>query len=132
MVNGTRFCGTLTANLTGTSNTMVGTNANLDAPDLTNATAIGDSAVASKSNQVVLGNSNVTETLLRGNVGIGMTAPQSSLQVNGYIQLALTSGAPPAADCDNATKYGRMKVDATGNKLYVCTSTGWKSTVLAP
>jgi len=67
-----------------------------------------------------------------GNVGIGTTAPQSTLQVNGYLQLALTSGAPPAVDCDNATEYGRMKVDATGNKLYVCTSTGWKSTTLAP
>jgi hypothetical protein len=67
-----------------------------------------------------------------GNVGIGTSAPQSSLQVNGYVQLALTAGAPPAADCDNAAEHGRMKVDATGNKLYVCTSTGWKSTTLVP
>jgi hypothetical protein len=67
-----------------------------------------------------------------GNVGIGTTTPQSTLQVNGYVQLALTAGAPPAVDCDNVAEYGRMKVDATGNKLYVCTSTGWKSTTLAP
>jgi hypothetical protein len=67
-----------------------------------------------------------------GNVGVGTSAPQSQLQVNGYIQLALTAGAPPAVDCNNTAQYGRMKVDATGNKLYVCTSTGWKSTVLAP
>jgi hypothetical protein len=67
-----------------------------------------------------------------GNLGIGTTTPQSTLQVNGYVQLALTTGAPPAADCDAASEYGRMKVDATGNKLYICTSTGWKSTALVP
>jgi hypothetical protein len=67
-----------------------------------------------------------------GNVGIGTSTPQSALQVNGYVQLALTAGAPPAVDCDNVAEYGRMKVDATGNKLYVCTSTGWKSTTLVP
>lgn len=67
-----------------------------------------------------------------GNVGIGTTSPQSTLQVNGYVQLALTSGAPPAADCDNSSEYGRMKVDATNSKLYVCTATGWKSTALTP
>ncbi|HEV2863613.1 MAG TPA: S8 family peptidase [Pyrinomonadaceae bacterium] len=65
-----------------------------------------------------------------GNVGIGTTTPQSALQVNGYIQLALTSGAPPAADCDAAAEYGRMKVDAVGVRVYVCTSAGWKSTAL--
>ncbi|HEY6188047.1 MAG TPA: hypothetical protein VIW80_10235 [Pyrinomonadaceae bacterium] len=67
-----------------------------------------------------------------GNIGIGTSTPQSALQVNGYVQLALTAGAPPAADCDNAAEHGRMKVDATGDKLYVCTSTGWKSTTLVP
>jgi hypothetical protein len=78
-------------------------------------------------------NAGATAALVvNGNVGIGTTAPQSTLQVNGYIQLALTSGAPPAVDCDNAAEYGRMKVDAIGGKLYVCISTGWKSTTLAP
>jgi hypothetical protein len=67
-----------------------------------------------------------------GNVGIGTATPQSSLQVNGYVQLALTTGAPPSADCDEAPEQGRMKVDATGNKLYICTSTGWKSATLTP
>ncbi|HEV7375418.1 MAG TPA: hypothetical protein VGN95_11915 [Pyrinomonadaceae bacterium] len=67
-----------------------------------------------------------------GSVGIGTTTPQSALQVSGYVQLDLTSGAPPAVDCDAVAEYGRMKVDATGNKLYVCTSTGWKSTILTP
>jgi hypothetical protein len=73
-----------------------------------------------------------TLTLMKngGNVGVGTVNPQSTLQVNGYVQLALTPGAPPAADCDAEVEYGRMKVDAVGVKLYVCTSAGWKSAAL--
>ncbi|HEX8336436.1 MAG TPA: S8 family serine peptidase, partial [Pyrinomonadaceae bacterium] len=65
-----------------------------------------------------------------GNVGIGTANPQSALQVNGYIQLSTVTAAPPAADCDAAAEMGRMKVDPTGFKLYVCTSAGWKAAVL--
>lgn len=60
-----------------------------------------------------------------GNVGIGTSDPKSSLQVNGYIQLALVSGAPPAADCDNADERGRMKIDDTAGTLYICAASGW-------
>ena len=54
------------------------------------------------------------------NVGIGTSNPQSSLQVGGYIQLDLTSGPPPSADCDGLAHYGRMTVDAAGQSLYIC------------
>jgi len=60
-----------------------------------------------------------------GNVGIGTTAPQSTLQVNGYTQLALTGGIPPATDCDDPSEYGRMKVDASAGSLYICVASGW-------
>jgi len=61
-----------------------------------------------------------------GNVGIGTTTPQSTLQVNGYVQLALTDGGPPPAeDCDDPSEYGRMKVDATNELLYICVASGW-------
>jgi hypothetical protein len=60
-----------------------------------------------------------------GNVGIGTTTPQSALQVNGYTQLALTSGSPPAVDCNEATERGRMKVDSTAGSLYICVASGW-------
>lgn len=60
-----------------------------------------------------------------GNVGVGTGSPQSTLEVGGYVQLARTSGAPPAADCDAANERGRMKVDASAGLLYVCMDSGW-------
>jgi hypothetical protein len=48
----------------------------------------------------------------------------------GFVQLPLTTNAPPAAECDEAREHGRQKVDVTNNRLYVCTNTGWKSAVL--
>lgn len=62
-----------------------------------------------------------------GNVGIGTIDPQSALHVSGYTQLDLTTGAPPAADCDEASEHGRMKVDPSAGVflLYICTADGW-------
>lgn len=62
---------------------------------------------------------------VNGNVGIGTDTPQSSLQVNGYVQLGLTSTAPPSADCDEATERGRMMVESSSEILYICMDSGW-------
>lgn len=51
----------------------------------------------------------------------------------GIVQLPLVSAPPPntlEGGCGNSTNLGNLKVDATNNRLYVCTATGWKSTVL--
>jgi len=50
----------LSANTTGSQNTAVGHNANVSEGNFTNTTAIGYGAVATASNQIMLGNSNVT------------------------------------------------------------------------
>ena len=73
--------------------------------ELTNGTAIGYNAKVLQSNQVVLGNDNVTTTLLKGSVGIGTTSITSGylLDVNGAI-------------------YGR-KTLALGNEAYILPST---------
>jgi len=61
-----------------------------------------------------------------GNVGIGTDTPNSALQViGGYIQLDVSSGLPPAEDCDSIDEIGRMKVDDSTTDLYICTSSGW-------
>ena len=60
-----------------------------------------------------------------GSVGIGTTDPQSALQVSGYTQLDLTSGAPPAADRDEASERGRMKVDNAAGLPFICIDSGW-------
>ncbi len=61
---------------TGQQNTFIGYDAGNNALQLvsaSNSTAIGKQTYTTKSNQVVLGNASVTETLLRGNVGVGVT-----------------------------------------------------------
>ncbi len=62
-----------------------------------------------------------------GNVGVGTTSPQSALQVEGYLQMDTLTTAPPAADCDEMSERGRMKVDVANNVLYICTDSGWAS-----
>ena len=63
-----------------------------------------------------------------GAVGIGTSNPSSDLQINGYVQLAVTGGgAPTILDCDEVNEYGRMKVDEVNALLYICTTSGWVS-----
>jgi hypothetical protein len=54
-------------------------------PGISNATAIGTNATVSQSNSLVLGNN--------ANVGIGTTAPEQTLHVNGLEILSTGSGA---------------------------------------
>lgn len=67
---------------------------------------------------------------LTGNVGIGKNDPQSALHVpdGKYLQAEdNNAGAPPAADCDNNAERGRLSIDTTNNRLYVCNGAtrGW-------
>jgi hypothetical protein len=67
-------------NTDGNFNTFIGVNANVSqsATNLTNATAIGYNAIATRSNTMILGNNDVS-------VGIGTSNPQYKLAVNGII-----------------------------------------------
>lgn len=72
--------------------------------------------------------------IIEGNVGIGTTSPQSSLQIGGYVQLQNNSGAPPAYDCDASSEEGRLYWDAGSDEFYICSgASGWrKVTTSAP
>ncbi|MBI5023165.1 MAG: hypothetical protein HZC05_03340 [Candidatus Magasanikbacteria bacterium] len=74
-----------------TSSTFIGSNANASVNGLTNVIVIGSTAQATASNQVVLGNSSITQTLLRGNVGIGV-APTGNAQL--FIKASSTTAVP--------------------------------------
>jgi hypothetical protein len=76
--------------LTGGYNTFVGFGAGYDPgqkTDVTNSMALGQGAFTTKDNQVVVGNSNVVETLIAGNVGIGSDSPAEKLEVAGNLKL---------------------------------------------
>ncbi|MEI6312366.1 MAG: hypothetical protein WCP57_08915 [Bacteroidota bacterium] len=64
-------------NTSGSSNTFLGRGADAGVGSITNATAIGASAIVSQSNSVILGNA--------ANVGIGTSTPTYKLDVTGVI-----------------------------------------------
>jgi hypothetical protein len=70
--------------ITGSNNTLLGTNSALSTGTLNNATAIGANAEVSESNAMVLGEINgVNGATASTNVGIGTTAPGHLLDVAG-------------------------------------------------
>jgi hypothetical protein len=82
------------SNTLGDSNTIIGTNANVSSGGLSNTTAIGANAMVSLSNSLVLGSiNNINTATADTNVGIGTTAPEQRLHVNGNEILSTGSGA---------------------------------------
>lgn len=71
-------------NVTGNNNTWIGYQSGPSSPDQNDGSiGIGFRAKTSKSFQAVLGGTQITETLLRGNVGIDAENPAVKLVVNG-------------------------------------------------
>ena len=68
--------------------------------------------------------------IVEGTVGVGTTTPNSLLTVgaNGYLQFQKKStGRPLVADCDTNGERGRLSLDTTNNRLYICNGVtrGW-------
>jgi carbonic anhydrase/acetyltransferase-like protein (isoleucine patch superfamily) len=68
-------------NTTGSNNTLIGMNADVTSGNLTNAGAIGYNAKVSQSNSFVIGGTGADAV----RVGIGITAPVTTLHVNGTV-----------------------------------------------
>ncbi|MFZ1701705.1 MAG: tail fiber domain-containing protein [Pyrinomonadaceae bacterium] len=99
-------------NSIGSGNTIVGNNADVASNNLTNATAIGNLALVSASNSLVLGSiSGVNSSIVDTNVGIGTTTPQSRLHVDGAI---LVTGPRTATPVGNAMT---LSSDATADAI---------------
>jgi hypothetical protein len=91
-------------NGSGSFNTVLGENADVGASNLTNATAIGSKALVTQSNSLVLGSMNgINGATASTNVGIGISAPQSLLHVNGIVTVNVLGVAGPTPLCRNAS-----------------------------
>ena len=65
-----------------------------------------------------------------GYIGVGTDDPQSSFHIpdGKYLQIGdNNAGAPPAGDCDADAERGRISLDKTNNRLYICNGAtrGW-------
>ncbi len=94
------------ANTTGSQLTFVGSQAAGNANNLTNATALGYNAVATASNQVMLGNTSVTKVVVNGTLtlpsaGLIDAATSIALQIGASSLATLTSTAFTLADAIN-------------------------------
>jgi len=78
---GRYITGGATANAITNNSVYLGALTKANASNETNQIVIGYDATGLGSNTAVLGNSSITTTALRGNVGIGTTAPSSKLHV---------------------------------------------------
>ncbi len=102
------------------SNIFIGSYTKASASADTNMVVIGRFAEGLGSNSVVIGNSDIEKNAFYGKVGIGITDPKSTLQVNGGVQVANDS------DIASVDKVGTIRYRADANNSYVemCVQTG--------
>ena len=109
----------LNANTTGSNNTAIGYGANVNANNLTNATAIGNGAIVASSNTIQLGNGAITNVKTSGTITAGaVTYPNAHglanqvLQTNGNGTL---SWATPSTTATNVSGVVAIANGGTGS-----------------
>lgn len=112
---------TVIATQTGSGNTFLGSGTNYGPTNLINATAVGAYAEVDESNAIVLGSiANVngcgTEftPCTNTSVGIGTSAPTTTLQVAGGDISTTTAGTGLIVKSPDGTKCARLGIDNTG------------------
>lgn len=139
-VNAARYIADGATNLTTSSTSIfIGSLTKPLANSQTNQIVIGYDATGLGSNSVVLGNSSITLTALRGNVLIGTTTDAGfKLDVNGtarvvtsittaQFRLSALNTAPASATATGT--LGEIRIDAS--YIYVCTATNtWKRSAI--
>ncbi len=95
-----------------------------------NATSPAITTLQTNQNLTIQPNGTGQTFLLGGFVGVGTSSPTSLLTVDGsgYFQFkSVTTTTPPAADCDSDSERGRMTINTSNNRLYICNgaSRGW-------
>ena len=112
--NGGRFISGGSTQLTsGTKSLFLGCDTKALGQSQENQIVIGYDATGIGSNSVVLGNDSITKTALKGNVGIGTTAPGSALHISGALGSNITTYDSAAA----------LKLtNTTGNSSWLLTS----------
>ena len=111
----------LNSDTTGSYNTAMGNNANVSTGNLTNATAIGANAEVSQSNSLVLGSiAGVNGASSDVHVGIGTTAPDTTLHVVGNIKMedgSELAGYIPVSDVNGVMTWTDPTTITAANDL---------------
>ncbi|MDO8524247.1 MAG: hypothetical protein Q7R99_01300 [bacterium] len=89
----------VTANTTSSNSVYEGYNAMAGADGNTNEIVIGASAIGNGSNSVTLGNTSITKTILKGNIGIGTTTPAYNLEVSSSASTTVMIGSGALTGC---------------------------------
>lgn len=126
-------------NTTGSDNTIIGTDADVGSNNLSNATALGNQALVTQSNSLVLGSINgVNGAMASTQVGIGTTAPNSTLEVasqgSGGVFFTNYGGALGAALVGNQARgtLAAPTVTQVGDTLATFGATGHTGTNFSP
>jgi len=103
----------------------LGANTKASADGTDNEIVIGYNAIGAGSHSVVLGNDSITKTILKGNVGIGQTAPAYKLDVagtgnfTGTVNVATPTAGTNATTkdyVDSAVSHTVIEVPTTGRR----------------
>src|SRR5262249_5627644 len=95
----------LFSNISGSSNTAVGYQADVASEDLINATAIGSDAVVDASNKIRLGNANVE--VIEGQVGFTASSDRNQQENSRHVDAEDVLGHLPALSVTSWTLIGQ-------------------------